>query len=321
LPDLSDGRLKKLIEQQWANSSAWSDLTQVMRLALSFGGDQSSGTVSTLSRFARLPNLSCQAAGGNPQWADELSAAWLLYYAAADLMDTVQDEDDPEDWWASDGPGTALSAASGLYFSASLLLNNLHRNEHTKMAVVDVIKEFYDQFLVMCSGQYRDITLDQPTLEEYWQIIEAKSGAFFMLACRCGARLATADALALENFGSYGKHLGVIVQITDELDDVRSLDTTGGAGQRPELASSLPVIYALEVLPPAEQNYLRESLNQAPNNPNAAEAALEIIDNCGAAVYLLAEMECHRKLGTEALERAAVDSPPRDALLDILRSV
>jgi hypothetical protein len=66
---------------------------------------------------------------------------------------------------------------------------------------------------------------------------------------------------------------------------------------------------------------LRKKLDKAPNDPAAAGAALEIIDNSGAALYLLAELERHRNLGSEVLEKAAVGSLARDSLLNILQYI
>ncbi|HSF81459.1 MAG TPA: hypothetical protein VLA49_09505, partial [Anaerolineales bacterium] len=71
--------------------------------------------------LAGLPALCCQAAGGKPAWADAVTAAWLCFYQAAHLMDSLQDQDEPEPWWTEAGPGVALNVASGLYFSAALV--------------------------------------------------------------------------------------------------------------------------------------------------------------------------------------------------------
>lgn len=290
-------------------------------MALQLDEDQASGTVRTLSHFFQLPNLCCQAAGGDPRWADELSAAWVLFYAAADIMDSVQDEDAPEEWWVNAGPGAALSAASGLYFSASRILNNLYNNSHDVGTISNVIEHFYDLFLLMCSGQYRDIVAGQPTLEDYWKIVEAKSGAFFALACRCGARLATDNAALLEGFSEYGYRLGVLIQIKDELEDVLSPSEIGGIGQRPEFARSLPVLYALEVLPEVDKMKLMENLAAARTSSEAAEAAVEIIDESGAAIYLLAKMERHRIKGENALRLVAEESPVLNILLDTIKTI
>ena len=80
-------------------------------------GIESGGLSSdkSLSRWVDLPGLCCQAAGGNPEWANDLTAAWILFYSAAHLMDKVQDQDEPDPWWQKLGPGVALSAATGLY--------------------------------------------------------------------------------------------------------------------------------------------------------------------------------------------------------------
>jgi hypothetical protein len=44
------------------------------------------------------------------------AAAWLLFYAAAHLMDSLEDRDDPDPWWQALGPSAAINIATGLYF-------------------------------------------------------------------------------------------------------------------------------------------------------------------------------------------------------------
>ncbi len=171
-----------------------------MRLALT-GKQGSNEKDSKVSRWASLPGLCCQAAGGEAEWADDVTLAWLLFYAAADLMDSVQDQDEPDEWWQEKGPGAALAAASGLYFSGSFALDQLNRKEETAQAAPGVITDFYHTFLTMTSGQYQDLTAEAATLEDYWRQAASKSGAFFQLACLAGARLASSDPAIL---GAYG---------------------------------------------------------------------------------------------------------------------
>ena len=77
------------------------------------------------SVWSALPGLCCQAAGGRAQLAEPVAAAWLLFYVAAHLMDDLEDQDNPDPWWRSLGPGAAINIATGLYFSAGLALQEL----------------------------------------------------------------------------------------------------------------------------------------------------------------------------------------------------
>lgn len=321
MPDFTQDRLHQKIKALWAETDAWQDLVEVMCLALKTQEPNNDGTDSGLSRFARLPGLCCQAVGGDQYWADGLSLAWYLFYTAADLMDSVQDQDVPDPWWVELGPAAALNAASGLYFSASKTLGDLHNQLSSRDSADEIINNFYNSFLIMSSGQQRELSNPEPSLEQYWQNTEAKSGMFFALACRNGARLATDDVTRLENLGKYGHHFGLVIQVLDDLDDVRSPEGEESPGQRPELARSLPVVYAMEVSPPTQREHLRKCLALAPIDPKAAKEVLGIIDESGAALYMMTEIERHRKMAAISLDRAEAISPAKEELLLLLQSL
>lgn len=264
--------------------------------------------------MALLPGLCCQAAGGDAQWGDSLAAAWLSFYLAAHLMDSVEDQDQPDEWWAEVGPGGAINVASGLFFSAAHALENLHANEYTCLAAGEVIREFYSGFLSMCSGQHLDLASPEPDLEQFWQIAKAKSGSFFGLACWAGARLASDWPAELEAYRRFGKNLGVLVQIRDDLEDIYLLRGLLTARQLAKVRRSLPVVYALEVAPPEKRNEITENLQASLQDPQAAGQVLRLIDQCGAALYIKIEIARHREQALAALEQA-VPQPPAGELL------
>ena len=145
------------------------------------------------SKWAILPGLCCQSAGGQAEWANDIAAAWLLFYIAADIMDTVEDLDQPDAWWVEFSPGTAVNLASGLYFTATRVLDRLYRKQPTQKAAADINEKLIDGFLIMCSGQHNDLIRDRFTLDEYWKTSAAKSGQFFGMACWAGARVNSGD--------------------------------------------------------------------------------------------------------------------------------
>jgi geranylgeranyl pyrophosphate synthase len=231
-----------------------------------------------------------------------------LFYLAAHLMDSVQDRDEPDDWWSESGPAVALNAASGLYFSAAKALAIMHERPAIRQAAAEINRNFYDSFLVMSSGQLLDLTVRSPTLAQYWAYAEAKSGAFFALGCHSGARLASDDPDRLSDFRSFGHHLGLWIQIRDDLGDIQAARVGGPDGRRPALAHSLPVIYAWEVSPDHQRKRIQECLQASPLDEAAARELLSMLDACGASTYLEAELDQHRRLALEALERT--DSRP-----------
>jgi geranylgeranyl pyrophosphate synthase len=252
------------------------------------------------------------------EWADELALAWLLDYTAAHLMDSVQDGDEPDAWWVAYGVGVALSAITGLLFSASLALSYLSQHRQTKAYAGETLKEFSQTFLVMGSGQHADLTSQTRTLDEFWQQAEAKSGAFFSLACRAGARLAGPPAHLLTEYAQYGHHLGLLIQITDELEDVRPSPESVNPGQRQSFVRSLPVVYALEVLPAAQAERLSSLLPLVKTNPEVALEALELVDQSRASAYLLTMIELHKKNALVALEKVNARTPAKEQLIDLI---
>jgi hypothetical protein len=313
--------LSDKLENLWKAAGAWPEYRQVMRLALTnslSNGDKQGGE---LSRLSNLPGLCCQAAGGVPEAADDLSLAWLIFYAAAKLLDSVQDADEPDAWWVGQGASVGLSAFSGLYFSASLALNAISQQSTSQAKAAEINADFYNTFLVMGSGQHADLTRASLSLEQYWQQADTKSGAFFALACRAGAGLATSDRDSLLEYSQFGSHLGLLIQITDDLEDVIPPQGTGTPGQRSPFARSLPVVYALEVLPLRLRERLELCLQAAPSNAEAAQEAVNLVDQSNAAAYVMIEIERHKQLALQALERANPRPPAGELLAKIIQEI
>ena len=289
-----------------------------MRLGICLDQDDLSSDKS-LSRWVNLPGVCCQAAGGHTEWADDLAAAWILFYSAAHLMDKIQDQDQPDPWWQDLGPGIALSAATGLFFSASMALNQLTQNPQANSAAVDIIDNFNRNLLMMASGQYGELTGPPQSLDQYWVRAEAKSGIFFALACRNGARLATTNAGKLSGFHNAGNQIGLLIQILDDLEDILPIPGSNVAGQRKELAYSLPAVYTLTVSSSDVREQLKTLLGSARSDPVSAQEVIDLINQSGATTYVLFELnrishEAHKAIHSAALPGAARDQ--LDELVD-----
>ncbi len=211
-----------------------------------------------------------------------MAAAWVLLYTAAHVFDSVQDGDPADPWWQALGPGPAINVATGLLTSAWLMLAQL---EFQRQAVQRLIQDFQQTVLRMASGQHLDLTDRRPSLRSAWAIAEAKSGAFFGLACRSGARLADAPQPVTDLYGEYGLNLGLIVQIGDDLEDIQ-------AG-RP--APPLPMAYCMEM-------------------------ALEA-DDSGAQLYLATKLAQFRARALSSLDAAGGAQPARDLLAELICSL
>jgi geranylgeranyl pyrophosphate synthase len=313
-PGFDQKNIWELVEKIWDQSGAWPEFIQVMRFALypSEAGERDP------SGFSALPGLCCQAAGGQPEWADPVAAAWLLFYAAAHIMDSLEDQDPPDAWWAEGGPPVALNAFTGLFFSATLALQELSGSAVPMRTARETARQMLQSLMQMCSGQFADVTSPPCSLEEYWRIAAAKSGTFFGLACRAGARLATSRRTRLDWYEQFGRDLGLVIQVLDDLGDLRDLMTPGRTADAQKLKRSLPAIYIREVCTAPVQEHFEQLAAAAPENPDAARELGDLFEANGGVLYLLAELEMHRQGALQGLQRAYAASPAVDYLAILL---
>jgi geranylgeranyl pyrophosphate synthase len=267
------------------------------------------------SLWGLLPGWCCQAAGGEARLADPVAAAWLLFYAAAHLMDSLEDQDNPDPWWADMGTGSAINVATGLYFSACLVLQELNSLAVDSQTIQAVTTQVLQPFLVMCSGQYQDLLHPPLTLAQYWRVASAKSGAFFAMACQAGARLATSRSEVLEGFQQFGLHLGLLLQILDDLQDYKELSESRRLANPRSLPRSLPAVYLREVGSAQAIKRFDQLLSQAHISPAAVDELTRIIEQAGGVLYLQVELNKHYDLALAGLDATGSPSNAREALV------
>ena len=265
-------------------------------------------------RWLVLPGLCCQAEGGELDETQEISAAWLLLYTAAHIVDTVEDGDPDPQVRSLGGDGPAINVANGLFLSAAIILNSLHKKDASQELAADITADYLDTIMVMTSGQHRDLTIPQLTLEQWWQIAEAKSGAFFALACRSGAHLAKGDRSKVKAYSDFGYHLGLMLQILDDFEDFQTFLKSRENVFPGILRRSLAVAYADNVLADSERNKLTQLILTTSPQPEAGDELIDLLDGCGAGLYMVAALEKHYDLGIASLVEAVPASPAGEML-------
>lgn len=316
-------RIAGKIELIWAASGAWPDFIEAMRKALPARSQEKEQQATDRLSWVLIPNICCEAVGGDPEWADEISLAWLLFNISAHVFDSIEDQDTPDSWWQDMGPAAGLNAASGLFFTASLALNRLYQSPDRCEAAHEVNQRFFNHLMLMSAGQHRDLTLAQLSLEDYWEIAAGKSGKFFSLASWAGARLACSDQDRLQAFDQFGHHFGMLVQLLDDLQDFREIqDFTERSIESKAILRSFASAYALDVLTGQEKDRLVSLLDQMASETEPKirvdSEALDIIERSGAALYLAIEVERHRGLALAALDLAQPAASTRDQLINLL---
>jgi hypothetical protein len=165
-----------------------------------------------------LPYLSCQACGGDTSRIVGVTTSWFLFHVAAYLMDKVEDRE--LDYSNQSEIGVTANLSTGMIFIAEWILNHLELDRVDTGSAWDIQKAFHESVLCVCSGQHKDLSIKTPNLDECWDIARDKSGAAFGLACYSGGRLAINHTFLLSRLENFGKYLGTIIQIGDDLEEL-----------------------------------------------------------------------------------------------------
>lgn len=232
----------------------------------------------------------CMAAGGDSPLALPPAATWRSLQIAAKLLDDVQDGDvavagRPTET-GEDGSRTdvarVINLSTGFIAVASMALKGL-----PPQLELILHYEFGRAMLRVAGGQHLDLAKRAAlSLDEYFQVIGAKSGLCFAVAARAGALCAGADEAALARWEELGYHVGMIVQMVDDLTDWHD---TSSKGDLVRGQWSLPVYYALAVLPEDARAQLLEWLT-IPSSTKAQVQARDLIASVGAELYIRAEI-------------------------------
>lgn len=309
------------IEESWSHSAAWPEFIEAMRRITPCPSNQVSKKDRDPSNWAVLPGLCCQAAGGKAEWAKNIAAGWLLFYIAADIMDTVEDADQPDARWDESSSGAAINIASGLFFSAVDILNQVYNHVHSRQAAEEIVARLIDGFLIMCSGQHNDLVKEELTLDGYWKTAGAKSGEFFGMACWTGARINIQDAARLNCYQDFGSHLGMLIQILDDLEEFNSLNKLNTELEWKKIQKSLPVVYTMEVVKNQKKSSLIRCLNHAHQDQESVEEAIQIMEESGVVIYLLSEIERHSKLALSRLDDAGPEADAAKNLAGMVKRI
>jgi geranylgeranyl pyrophosphate synthase len=222
-----------------------------------------------------LPYLSCAACGGDTAKVAGVTTSWLLLQMAAYLLDKIEDFELLHATRTEIGVTANLS--TGMIFIAEWILNHLELDCVDAGTAWDIQRAFHESVLTVCSGQHRDLSVKAPNLEDCWSIAREKSGAAFGLACYSGARVAVKDTSLLKRMDHFGKSLGVIIQIGDDLEEV-SL----GVQSIDSIVEKAPIIGAYS-------KYVKPSILATTGSENSGVHQQEDVLARGSVVYLRLE--------------------------------
>jgi geranylgeranyl pyrophosphate synthase len=283
------------------------DFKQVIEYALA-GFDE--------SWWIKLPLLSCEAVGGPQSCGELLAGAVGLAATSAEILDDIQDRDTDKALWRQIGVAQALNVGISLIFAGQVLLARLE--EHGVLpSVVSMIQKRYMQVgLTMCSGQHHDLADNPLSLDQYWEMAEAKTGAFAAWCCEAGGMLGSSES-SIAELAVFGRYLGLLHQMKNDLNGLYGWAGKGDLldGKR----TTLPMVYAFSVAPPGVKENLEELLRTAVFQTEARRSIqIIIVQQLGFTVFAKMVAEHHYQAALEALQATRISSHIFDSFHTLL---
>ena len=268
------------------------------------------GHYTTCKPLVFLPQLCCEACEADPRRSVGVTTAWFLLQVSAHLLDTVEDQEYEMTNFDRNEQGVFVNLSTGMILVAEWILNHLELDRVDAGAAWDIQRAFQETVLSVCSGQHLDLSVPSPDLPTCWQIAEAKSGAAFGLACYAGARLATNQSEWLCHLEKFGKYLGTIIQISDDLEDLG-----GDPKDHQGIHGDSPLIHAY-------LNYVGVKFSESPDCTIPLPGGISLQNHLfynGSILYLSLETMKYAEMARKELSSLRLASEPYQELLAIVR--
>ncbi len=234
---------------------------------------------------------SCKAVGGDPIEALDVAVAVLLAQTSLRLMDEIQDGDKVLPWSAS----RAWNFADAF---KTLAFGVLHKRMATDLDRYHPISQiFAEGYLTVLAGQDRESCGHIGTWQDTWQTIGMKTGAAYATAAQVGAMVGTQNPEWINACRTYGYHLGLILQIFNDLEGIWEPE---GVSDLAQGKLTLPLHYGLHCIHPDQQTLCEiVASRQMMQRANHIKEVLDKIDTRGYLVWVALQQ---REQALQALE-------------------
>ncbi len=277
------------------------------------GGDAGGKRIRPL-----LVLMSCGGVCGDWARALPVAASVEFIHNFSLVHDDIQDQSPTrrgrETLWKRWGAAQAINAGDALFALATLATLESDCPALPAAAGGAALKALARACIELTRGQYLDLKAEsaaQASLEFYWEMIRAKTGALVGAACAAGGLAGDAPVDQVASLEDFGLHLGLAFQIRDDVLGLWGDPSLTGKSTISDLESrkkSLPILFGLE-----RCDEFR-ALLAGPFEPLKAPAMLRALESCGAREFAQAEGARMTGKAAAALERAHL-LPEYDAAL------
>ncbi len=247
-----------------------------------------------------LPELACRAVGGNVEQVEPVVTAVGCCHISIVLVDDLLD-DDPKGLYRRLGVGEAANFALAFQSIAYRIIQQAADEREWETA--KMLAELFHLNLTTAHGQHLDV---QKVLTEghYWATVEAKSMPYYGAGFYLGALASGADEALAAKLRHFGRLIGKLIQISDDLADVYQVpagpDWLRGWG-------NLAILYARLAEHSGKERF--EALLPHIEDLAALEEAQQILLESGAVSYCIYHLLQTARDARAVLNDCAVQNP------------
>lgn len=256
-------------------------------------------SMTELSIKWELPLVACRAVGGDESIAVTGAAAVACMQLGLVLVDDMLDQD-PRGAYIWLGYAATANLAWAFQAAALRLVEEAPIDAGRRAATCASLAQMA---LTSAFGQNLDVQ-NLSGEESYWKVVRTKSSPCFGAALYIGALLGQSSAELAEDLRDVGLLIGEIIQVYDDLFD--SLQSPAGPDWK-QGRNNLAILYALTADHPERAQL--EVLRTQVDDPQALEAAQQILIHCGAISYCVYHIVKRYQSAKQLLDSISLADP------------
>ncbi|MBL0056050.1 MAG: polyprenyl synthetase family protein [Chitinophagaceae bacterium] len=199
--------------------------------------------------------------------------------------------------------------------SKGLLLSTSHDDFEHLHILSEAVKQMSEGELLQIEKS-RKLNLSE---DIYFEIIRNKTASLLSSACAVGAYSTCKDPVITEKMKLFGEKVGVAFQIKDDLFDYGKEDIGKPTGNDiKEKKLTLPLIYTLNKIAPAERRSLIYIIKNENRDPVKVKKVIDTVVEAGGIRYAAEKMNQYRDEALEILH-GFPDNEVRSALEELVR--
>jgi len=225
-----------------------------------------------------LMSIACEAVGGNPDEAVPMQVVMLILTAAADIHDDIIDESKTKyrkpTVFGKFSKDIALLVGDAFLLRGMTFLNEI-KNQIPETKANAVWNIILSRFFELGDAEAIEVSVRgniDVSPEEYLRILERKA-SIFEAYMRIGALIGGGDQDAVDLLGNYGKTLGILLSIREDVIDTFEPDELQNRMKNECLP--LPILYAFKN--PLIKKSILNYLSKPKISNNDAERIVDIV--------------------------------------------